>query len=63
MDTCLGRVTTVRQLIQIRQPIIGSLDTHATSIFQDPNVTKHMFYLDVVVFSDKVQNNIRFAYE
>lgn len=37
------------------------MNTYATFILKEPNVTKHMSYLHdkyVVVFKDKVQNNI-----
>ena len=55
----------MRSLIQIRiKKLNGSINIHATSIFKDPNVTKHVSYLHekyIVVSVDKSINKIFFV--
>ena len=55
----------MRSLIQIRiKKLNGSINAHATSIFKDPNVAKHLSDLHdkyVVVPADKAPNNIVFV--
>ena len=55
-------VKSVRSLIQIRiKKLSGSMSSHSTSIFKDPNVAKHLSLLHdkyVIVFDEKAPNNI-----
>jgi len=64
VDTLSEWIKAVRSLIQIRiKKLNGSINAHATSIFKDPNVAKHLSDLHdeyVVVPADKAPNNIVF---
>ena len=65
VDTLSEWIKAVRSLIQIRiKKLNGSINAHATSIFKDPNVAKHLSDLHdkyVVVPADKAPNNIVFV--
>ena len=65
VDTLFEWIKAVRSLIQIRiKKLNGSINAHATSIFKDRNVAKHLSYLHdkyVVVPADKAPNNIVFV--
>ena len=64
VNTLSEWVKSVRSLIKIRiTKLRGSMSTHATSIFKDPNVAKNLSHLHnkyVVVPADKAPNNIVF---
>jgi len=48
LDTLSERVKSVRSLIQIIiKKLSGSIRTRSTSIFKDPNATKHLYLLTV----------------
>ena len=64
VNTLSEWVKSVRSLIKIRiTKLRGSMSTHATSVFKDPNVAKNLSHLHnkyVVVPADKAPNNIVF---
>jgi hypothetical protein len=62
LDILSEWVKSVRSLIQIRiKKLSGSMSSHSTSIFKDPNVAKHLYLLHdkyVIVSDEKAPNNI-----
>ena len=62
LDILSEWVKSVRSLIQIRiNKLSGSMSSRCTSIFKDPNVAKHLFFLHdkyVIVSADKAYSNI-----
>jgi hypothetical protein len=62
LDILSEWVKSVRSLIQIRiNKLSGSMSSRCTSIFKDPNVAKHLFFLHdkyVIVSADKAHSNI-----
>ena len=65
VDTLSEWIKEVKSLRQSRvKKLNGSINAHATSIFKDLKVAKHLSYLDdkyVVVPADKAPNNIVFV--
>jgi hypothetical protein len=62
LDILSEWVKSVRSLTQIRiKKLSGSMSSRCTSIFKDPNVAKHLFFLHnkyVIVSADKAHSNI-----